>query len=652
MHLKEVRMRKFAVCIVMSTMGALGLFAAEFPYGVQSWSERFASSGLEVSSLTTPVSVAEKSAMPESDSLAVVKLDNAKITAMDEETWAEATNAISTTGVQAAFTLKLKNDTTPVWMGYSGGQWLELSGVEPKEGQWDVKIEFDYSLGANAKIRYLIRPAGTGDYTALKYGNSEWIDIGVEKSVIVGVDLYGFGTASAAGAESGARQASGTASGVAECSMDYSDLKLTVTRSSSDADTWADQIQVAVKKNGTDVGTATVNLPATGESAVIDLTKAQELAGKVVPGETYEYDVSFAKSYGGVTQTTKIAQASGTIHMFSSIDWFGFNGEGFVNAATTNITVDANKFGATDDELKGAINPGTAADEGQQTIVTSHLTVTSAFPEDELTHELAAGAQFAVVLATENNVRQWKYFNGTEWVADTENIPTVNGDYIGTATFDYRGDTKTVTYTIEYDGVTKTLASGVTLVGNNTRLNGVDIMGGGFGEMNALCKTTGAAPVEPKDNKITLASNSKVDLANLSGAYTVESVAGKSFHLRWDDTDSKGATFDGKTLSVCGKPANGMASFHNYVLGLDDGQTEATEVPVAVANVQEGCSVSVPNVHPVADSGCEVVFRRMKSTDGGNKWTVDQEFPWAENLAIPIPTDGSGVLYRVDTIIK
>ena len=670
MHLKEVRMRKFAVCIVASTMGALGLFAAEFPYGVQSWSKRFASSDLVVNSLTTPYSVAEKSAMPASDSLAVVTLNNAKITAMDEETWTEAIAAISQTDVQAAFTLKLKDDTTLVWMGYSGGAWRELSGVTPKEGQWDVKIEFDYSLGANAlganarKIRYLIRPAGNEnnenvDYTPLTHGGSDWIAIGVEKAVIAGVDLYGFGTASAAGAESGARQASGTASGVAECSMDYSDLKLTVTRSSSDADTWADQIQVVVKKDGTELGTATAALPATGASAVIDLTTAQDLAGKVVPGETYDYDVFFSMAYGGETQKTAIADASGTIHMFSAIDWFGFNGKEFVNATTTNITVDANKFGATDDELKGAISPDKAADEGQQTIVTSALTVTSAFPDDELTAAVAEGSQFAVALASTASGRVWKYFNGTEWVADTAGIPTVNGDYVGTATFDYRDGEKTVTYTIEYGGVTNTLASGVSL-GDNKKLNGVDIMGGGFGEMNALCKTTGAAPVVPKDGKITLETNSKVDLADLSaGAYTVESAAGKSFHLRWDDAGGKYAKMSGNALTVVsGTPANGISSFLNYAFGLDKGDTDKTDLPVAVIKPgvaqTDSVEVYVPNVNPPADSGYTVYFQIQRKFGDNGAWENygSEVKAGAGQLKIPLTDAANPYLYRVKTLIR
>ena len=662
MHLKEVRMRKFAVCIVASTMGVLGLFAAEFPYGAQSWVERFASSGLEVSSLTKPVSVAEKSAMPASDSLAVVTLDNAKITAMDEETWAEATNVIGTTGVQAAFTLKLKDDTTLVWMGYSGGEWLELSGVTPAEGyQWDVKIEFDYSLGENArKIRYLIRPAGTGDYTALTFGDAAWIAIGVEKSVIAGVDLYGFGTASAAGAESSARQASGTASGVAECSMDYSDLKLTVTRNSSDADTWADQIQVVVKKDGTELGTATAALPEAGASAVIDLTTAQELAGEVVPGETYEYDVFFAMAYGGETQKTAIAGASGTINMFSAIDWFGFNGKEFVNAKTTNITVEGDKFGATDDEQKGAINPDKAADEGQQTIVTSELVVASAYPWDELAAASDVNTQFAVALAIDGGTRVWAYYDPAQetWVKDQAGIATEDGTYTGVATFDYRGDTKTVTYTIKYGGVTKTLASGVSL-GDNTKLNGVDIMGNGFGKMNALCKTTGAAPVEPEGTTITLESNSKVDLANLSEtSYTVKSAAGKSFHLRWDDAGGKYAKMDGNALTVVpGTPKNGLKSYDSYVLGLEaDVQTSK---PAAVVKADQdqsnGIVVEVPNVTAAklpANTGCKVQFQRQVSTDGGKTWEDDTTEGSTMEVGGTMTIPFADKFYRVNTVIK
>ena len=122
-------------------------------------------------------------------------------------------------------------------------------------------------------------------------------------------------------------------------------------------------------------------------------------------------------------------------------------------------------------------------------------------------------------------------------------------------------------------------------------------------------------------------------------------------HLSWTDSNGKYATLAGGTLTIhSGTPANGMESFHSYVLGLNP--DVATDVPAAVvASLKvdnDGIAVKVPNVTPAEGAGCTPKLQLQRSSDGTTWETVSVHDIDAE-VKIPL---ADAYRYRVNTIIQ
>ena len=258
-------MKKIGVGSLMLAMCAANVFAADFPYDA-SLTTRHETNDVTLTSFVSVSVPKVNGGMPETDSVAEVLLDNAVFTALDDDGWTECTNELAQGSVpQAAFTLKEEGDTpTYKWMGFTGGEWREFTGVAPAPGTWDVKIELDYSLsfgGGTPNIRYLIRSGeSTGDYTALAAGGSEWVPIGnAAPGRITDVQLSGYCTVAGVSAQSGARGVDGTVTKVADVSLSYSNLSVNV----SVANTWgATNLEIVVKNaGGQTVGSKNVARP-------------------------------------------------------------------------------------------------------------------------------------------------------------------------------------------------------------------------------------------------------------------------------------------------------------------------------------------------------------------------------------------------------
>ena len=647
-------MKKIGVGSLMLAVCAANVFAADFPYGVTGLATRHETNNVTLASFS-PVSVPKvNGGMPSSDSVAEVLLVNAAFTALDDDGWVESTNELAQGSVpQAAFTLKEEGDTpTYKWMGFTGGEWREFTGVAAAPGAWDVKIELDYSLsfdGGTPKIRYLVREGGsTGDYTALKADDAEWVAIGnAERGYIDDVQLSGYCTVGSASAASGARGVDGTVTKLADVSLNYSNLSVNVEV----ANTWgATNLEIVVKNAGGQ-SCGTKNVALTGAASYdVDLTEY------VQAGESYTYAANLTGGYNGSALPDKPDASPNTVDLFATIDWFRFADSTFVRATTNNLVVENGAFHVDDDESEGVVTPTTSPSAIVSTEVVTTIDVIGS-NGDMPAFESGSEPQFAVALGGDDSARVWKYYNGSTkaWAdSPTVGLPTTNGVYVGRATFNYTSGF--VTYEIRPADETSyaTLVENCTLPSGKTSLAAVAISGGGnVSAMNATCKLVEPAAPTVDGSTITVATNAKLDLGDLSGtSYSVDHVGTTvNGHLSWTDANGKYATLAGGTLTIhSGTPANGMESFHSYVLGLDP--DVATDVPAAVVGSlkfdNDGISVKVPNVTPTADTGCTPKLQLQRSSDGTSWETVSVHDIDAE-VKIPL-TDP--YRYRVNTIIQ
>lgn len=647
-------MKKIGVGSLMLAMCAANVFAADFPYDV-SLTTRHETNDVTLASFVSVSVPKVNGGMPGSDSVAEVLLDDAAFTALDDDGWVECTNELAQGSVpQAAFTLKEEGDTpTYKWMGFTGGEWREFTGVAAAPGTWDVKIELDYSLsfgGGTPNIRYLIRAGdSTGAYTPLS-ADSEWVTIGnAAPGRITDVQLSGYCTVAGVSALSGARGVDGTVAKVADVSLNYSNLSVNVAV----ANTWgATNLEVVVKNaGGQTLGTKNVALD---DSASYDV----DLTEFVHAGESYTYEANLSGGYNGSPLPSKVDASPNQVDLFATIDWFGFADSTFVRATTNNLVVEDGAFHVDDDESEGVVTPATPASGSSiSTEVTTTIDVVGV-SGDLPAFESGSEPQFAITLGGTDDARVWKYYNGNtkEWVSSpTEGLPTTNGVYVGRATFNYAGGA--VTYEIRPDDATSygTLVANCPLPSGKTKLDAVAISGGGsVSAMNATCKLVEPPAPTVSGSTIAVATNAKLDLGDLSGSsYSVVPAPGSSVkgHLSWTDSSGKYATLANGTLTVhSGTPANGMESFHSYVLGLDP--AVATDVPAAVvASLKvdnDGIAVKVPNVTPAEGAGCAPKLQLQRSSDGTTWETVSVHDIDAE-VKIPL---ADAYRYRVNTIIQ
>lgn len=634
---------------------AFSVFATDdvpqFSYGV-TLTKRFETNSVTVASLDQPALVDGQT--PATDNLATVFMVNTPIQAIDVEDWEFSTNQIGS-AVQAAFTL-LDDGGTLKWIGFAGGQWVDLTGFTPADGTYDVKIDFDYSLSVGssnpARIRYSIRASGSDDaYTELTHGSETWVVIGTSKSSIERVSLYGFVTTGAVGAESGIRPVAGQIDALVEdVGLNYETLKLSVKPSSS---AWGvDMVKVVLTDSHGQAQEAQKAIASAEQGFVV-----LDLSSLVKPGESYTYDVKLAGDAGETPAERR------SVALYSSDAWFYFNkSDAFVRATDENITIADGKFSATDEDVEGTVTPDEEAGANVGIVVTTEVEISGV--NADLEDYESDAPQFAVALGGTADAPVWKYCEGGVWKdsANTQ-IPTTNGLYEGRATFDYAA--KTVRYEIR----PKDAVSGfqvlvdAALPNDKTELAAVAIKGGGnVSALEARRKLAQPPAVEPAaDGSILLDGNATVDLSRLdAGGHAVTCVDGKKAHLSWTDSDGKYAVMSGNTLTVkAGETMNGVASsFDSYVLGLDAETETSRPAAVVVSNLsqdEKGIVVSVPNLVNVrADLGYAVKLRLEESTDGGKTWNpTGGDVDVDAQLTVPLfDSENSGKLYRVNTVIK
>lgn len=648
-------MRKFMLGGLLAVVCTTTAFAKDFPYVPDdSLVQRYYTNGTTLASYELVEVPQVGDGMLGTENVAVITMTNAVVTALDEDGWTESTNKL--TNIQAAFTLKSVSDDSNacVWMGYTGGGWKEFDNetVGATPGTYTIKIEIDYTLTL-PKVRYSV-----DDYV-MKQGSDEWVPLGkegVQNKKVKGVQLCGYGTTGAVEGTAGTRAAEGTFDVVEDVSANYESIRLGVVAST---ERWGvDGVTVKVKNSaGQDVVTVT----QTFEEGVHG-TNFVDLAEYVHPGETYTYDVSLTDSQS--SRTTRPV-SSDPVDLFSSDVWFAFVSaeNAFTNATTTGIVIADHKFSAADEEIEGTITPTDNPKANIGTVVETTIDVANVCTDlQNYTKDIP---QFAVALGGNSTARIWKYCENGVWMNAEGDLPTGNGSYIGRATFDYTNHT--VKYEIKGPGATafQTLVAAAALPNGKAKLDAVGLLGGGtISAMQAMLKLVEPAPVVPDEEKkeIVLDKNGEVDLANLdadeSNPYTVTSASGKKCHLKWTDDKAgvgKFAVMSGNTLTVKqGAPANGLASYDSYVLGLNAEESTSKPAAVVVAgqDQSEGVVVNVPNLkdNRAVELG-HTIKLRLESKEGTGNWTPVSEHDVTDTVTVPL-FNNPAKQYRVNTIIK
>lgn len=657
-------MRKVAVGIGVLMVGGLSAFAGEFPY--TTLNQRYYTNATTLASYELVDVPKVGQGMLDGEDVAVITMDDAVMTALDEDGWAECTNTLAASGIQAAFTLKSVSDdsTDCQWMGYTSEGWKAFAGGPTAEaGTYDVKIEIDYSLQPH-KVRYSVND------TVMTLDDTKWVDLGGGKSRVESVQLCGYGTTGAVEGKAAARPAEGNVSIVEDVSSNYKSIRLGVVS----ADTWGvSKVNVVVKDStGKQVGNALVQDISSDGTNYVDLASYVQLQ----PGETYTYEVKLTDTDSSRTTEPHVSQP---VNLFSSDAWFQFTGTAFTNATSAGITIANNKFFATDEEVEGAVTPDNAPKANLGTVVTTEIEVSNVCTE--LTNFTANIPQFAVALGGSNQSRVWKYCESGAWKDGPAGLPTENGTYVGRATFDYA--TQKVKYEIQKKGDPDSefyvLVAAADLAGEDTRLNKVGILGGGnVSGLVAVLKLAEPPPVSDDDitppgtgtdGKIKLHNNTEVGLDKLNkGSYVMENDPGKNCHLKWKDADNKmGKIVNGKLTVLDANIQNGVSSsYDSYVLGLD--AEVATDRPAAVvkpgASQKEGDNVFVPVYVPNLNNtradelGYTIKLVLEKKNDStwepvaGKTQEIDPTTgePKAGQPDMAIPLDGG--IYRVNTVIE
>lgn len=577
-----------------------------------------------------------------------------------------------TNDAQAALCIRSNADGGCTWMGYSGGSWIELEGVEPHPGAWSVRIDLDYTQGTTlVKVRYSVRPDGSSDEHVLlhpKETDSPWLETGIAAGKrLSSVGLCGDCDVSSAQAESGRRQGYADTTTVEDYRMDYSGMALDVDV----GETWGvDTLVVTVKDgNGNVKGEVQKALSdAQGGKVRLDLSKY------MMSGESYTYDFRLTGAYGGTPVTCEKGETR--VDLFSMADWFGFDGVAPVKANVQGLSILDGVLSATDPSVKGLLVPVTPESESIRTIVRATLSVRGAVLHWDLSALPVADLQGALVMAQFGGSvgRSWAVWSATagNWiVVSGAGVGTANGSYDVRTEFDEIAGVRSARYSVRAGSDYVVLKDAqenewFALPAAATRLNRVSLSGGGgISGLEASYKALGPVPeVTVRDGKIELSANTELDLANSAlttdAEYSVQNPPGKRYHFRWKDSKSGAATTkwakieNGKLSVRKGAPANGLDSFHSYALGLDP--EDASAKPVAVlkddaAPSPDSIEVDMRNVDgaKLPDSGYEVIFRRQVSEDGGTTW-ADEDVTVGVGQSLTIPLDGK--LYRVKTILR
>ncbi|MBQ0031418.1 MAG: hypothetical protein KBT68_01310 [bacterium] len=639
-------------------IGALTASAAltPFPYNA-TLNTRYSSGPVEVSSFENPVTVSGDG-MQAGESIFVFESDVLDFCASDTENWTKGTTAVGTP--QAAFSMKYENSACK-WMGYvANADWVEFTGVTAAEGEWNIKIEIDYSVPSAKLVRYSVKAKGASDYTALAYGGITWLPLAGSSSLVSSVKLYGCGEINSATGKCGVRPIEATVETANAIGMNYDSLEVGVNVTEN----WGvDTVSVILKNaQGGQVATKQVEL-TDGKGGV-------EFAG-LTAGANYSYEVSV----GGSGQTKTVGKSE-AVDLFANVDWFGFKDGAFVKATGSNIAIADKAFKATSGT--GTVNPETAASEEAETVFEGRLVVNGAY---QLGHQFdgetgakaipSVTGQFAITLArkagaseTQLGDRTWVVWKNGAWTS-VSFATTENGNYDAKVTVNYK--TGTGTYYLKTETQTD-YTQVATFTVTAKKLANAAVIGGSISALNASFKTTKPVEVLPDETKkeIPVARNAEVDLAKMTPneTYTVTGDTGIS-RLKWKDAkDQSGKTTtyakvtgDGKLQTFSGAPANGVESYASYVLGLNP--ETATDKPAAVVSAltsgdpeNPGVKVEVPavqegKVKSMAECGYKPMLQLQKKS--GDVWANSGE-PVEIGTEVVVPLDGNE--YRVNTVLK
>ena len=234
--------------------------------------------------------------MPTSDTVATTHFVLADMTEVPADDWVSATACAA--GSQAALCIKenvAENGSVSLaWMGYSNGEWVELTGVTPAAGAWEVKMDFDYTLGTErVLVRYSVKNESTGDYVVLQPSgaSSSWLETGIAAGKrITSVGLNGWCDLTSATAESGLRQGYAETTTVEDYRMDNSGVTLEITV----GETWGvDTLVATVKEDGEVKGMVQKKLSEAKDGKV-----RLELPG-LAKGKCFTYELKLTGEYSG-----------------------------------------------------------------------------------------------------------------------------------------------------------------------------------------------------------------------------------------------------------------------------------------------------------------------------------------------------------------
>ena len=234
--------------------------------------------------------------MPMSDTVAMTRIVLADMPEIPAEDWKSET-ADCATGSQAALCIKEKEDLSLAWMGYSNGAWVELAGVTPVAGAWEVKMDFDYTQGTTlVRVRYSVRQCGSaGDYVALQPAgaSSPWLETPrAENRRITSVEMSGWCDLASATAESGQRQCYAETTTVEDYRMDNSGVTLEVAVGK---ERWCADTLVAtvMDSDGKKVGEVSKPLSEAQDGRI-----RLELPG-LAKGRSFTYELKLTGRYSG-----------------------------------------------------------------------------------------------------------------------------------------------------------------------------------------------------------------------------------------------------------------------------------------------------------------------------------------------------------------
>jgi len=639
---------KSIILLMVIGIGATIFAATEFPYGITEMTERNRARSAEVVSFTNPAEIDKVSDMPATDAIATVTAARMTFIAADASNWAASIAKVGQT--QAGLAIKYDNGSFH-WMGSTANGWTELTGVTAAEGEWDVKVDIDYSLGEDKrKVRYTV---GGKVLTA---GGNAWLPLGVEATAISHIRLYGEGSCDTVVAKSGERELQGTFTPHEDFGMSCNNLRVDIDME----DAWGiDTAEVSLRDEfGAVVATRTGTIE--NDSIRVDFSDAQ------VAGGRYTYDVRLTGNYNGKLMGKDITDIPPLI-VGRNVDWFNFTGTGFSKATPTNVVINANAF-AAEAEKTGTVNPTEATPEKPVVVLETTLDIQGVYQWDDLP---AVTPQFALCIARTKNdnpmklgARTWACKSGEgEWTAVAANgLPVDNGQYDVKVVLDYRDGQKKGAYFVRQHGDDYTYFKLVEFVLGGTKLNRAAVIGGNVSALAANYTTTAPAELAPPSgSEIVISGNTHVNVSVLNvGEYTLTG-NGRKAHLVWTDDKSGDSVskyvkmVGDKLVVVEGAPANGMDSYNSYVLGLDP--EKSSDKPAAVIKTggiqsASGITVHVPTVSAskLPTTGVDVYFQRQKSTDGGKTWTNDgNPVGVGGSLTIPFTV---GALYRVNTVFK